>query len=141
MMRLIYTILFASLFAPLALADDLPDLGDVSATVLSPLQEKKIADQIMRDVMSSDEVLSDPEITDYIQNLGMRLASNGPDKTQWFNFFVVKDNSINAFAMPGGVVGVHTGLIVAASNESELAGVIGHEIGHVVQHHMARMLS
>ena len=118
-MRLIYTILFVSLFAPLVLANDLPDLGDVSATVLSPLQEKKIADQIMRDVMSSDEVLSDPEITDYIQNLGMRLASNGPDKTQWFNFFVVKDNSINAFAMPGGVVGVHTGLIVAASNESE----------------------
>ena len=141
MMKLIYTILFVSMFTPLALADDLPDLGDVSATVLSPLQEKKIADQIMRDVMSSDEVLSDPEITDYIQNLGMRLASNGPDKTQWFNFFVVKDNSINAFAMPGGVVGVHTGLIVAASNESELAGVIGHEIGHVVQHHMARMLA
>jgi predicted Zn-dependent protease len=141
MMRLIYTILLACLIAPLALADDLPDLGDVSATVLSPLQEKKIAEQIMRDVMSSDEVVSDPEVTDYIQNLGMRLASNGPDKTQWFNFFVVKDNSINAFAMPGGVIGVHTGLIVAASNESELAGVIGHEIGHVVQHHMARMLA
>ena len=140
-MRLIYSILFLSLFAPVVLADDLPDLGDVSATVLSPLQEKKIADQIMRDVMSSDEVVSDPEVTDYIQNLGMRLASNSPDRTQWFNFFVVKDNSINAFAMPGGVIGVHTGLIVAASNESELAGVLGHEIGHVVQHHMARMLA
>ena len=95
MMKLIYTILLATLFVPIALADELPDLGDVSATVLSPLQEKKIADQIMRDVMSSDEVVSDPEITDYIQNLVMRLASNGPDKTQWFNFFVVKDNSIN----------------------------------------------
>lgn len=140
-MKLIYTILCLTIFTPAVLADDLPDLGDVSATVLSPLQEKKIADQIMRDVMASDEVVSDPEINDYIQNLGMRLASNGPDKTQWFNFFVVKDNSINAFAMPGGVVGVHTGLIVAATNESELAGVIGHEIGHVVQHHMARMLA
>lgn len=140
-MKLVYSLLLLILFAPLALADDLPDLGDVSATVLSPLDEKKIADQIMRSVMSSDEVLSDPEITDYIQNLGMRLASNGPDKTQWFNFFVVKDNSINAFAMPGGVVGVHTGLIVAASNEAELAGVMGHEIGHVVQHHMARMMA
>ena len=140
-MKLIYTILLATLFVPIALADELPDLGDVSATVLSPLQEKKIAEQIMRDVMSSDEVVSDPEVTDYVQNLGMRLASNGPDKTQWFNFFVVKDNSINAFAMPGGVIGVHTGLIVAASNESELAGVLGHEIGHVVQHHMARMLA
>jgi len=141
MMKLVYSLLLLSLCAPLALADDLPDLGDVSATVLSPLQEKKIADQIMRSVMASDEVISDPEITDYIQNLGMRLASNGPDKTQWFNFFVVKDNSINAFAMPGGVIGVHTGLIVAATNESELAGVIGHEIGHVVQHHMARMMA
>lgn len=141
MMKLIYTILLATLFVPIALADELPDLGDVSATVLSPLQEKKIAEQIMRDVMSSDEVVSDPEVTDYVQNLGMRLASNGPDKTQWFNFFVVRDNSINAFAMPGGVIGVHTGLIVAASNESELAGVLGHEIGHVVQHHMARMLA
>ena len=141
MMKLVYSLLLLSLFAPLALADDLPDLGDVSATVLSPLDEKKIAEQIMRSVMSSDEVISDPEITDYVQALGMRLASNGPDKTQWFNFFVVKDNSINAFAMPGGVVGVHTGLIVAASNESELAGVMGHEIGHVVQHHMARMMA
>ena len=141
MMKLVYSLLLLSLFAPLAVADDLPDLGDVSATVLSPLDEKKIADQIMRSVMSSDEVLTDPEITDYIQTLGMRLASNGPDKTQWFSFFVVKDNSINAFAMPGGVVGVHTGLIVAASNESELAGVMGHEIGHVVQHHMARMMA
>lgn len=141
MMKLVYSLLLFILFAPLAPADDLPDLGDVSSTVLSPLDEKKIADQIMRDVMTSDEVISDPEITDYIQNLGMRLASNGPDKTQWFSFFVVKDNTINAFAMPGGVVGVHTGLIVAASNESELAGVLGHEIGHVVQHHMARMLA
>ncbi len=141
MMKLVYTILLISIFAPCVLADELPDLGDVSQTVLSPLDEKKIADQIMRDVMSSDEVVGDPEIQDYIQNLGMRLASNGPDKTQSFNFFVVRDNSINAFAMPGGVVGVHTGLIIAANNESELASVIGHEIGHVVQHHLARMLA
>ena len=90
MMRLIYTILFACLFVPFALADDLPDLGDVSATVLSPLQEKKIADQIMRDVMSSDEVVSDPEVTDYIQNLGMRLANNGPDKTQFFVYQIYR---------------------------------------------------
>ncbi len=140
-MRFIYILLIACLSVLPVIADELPDLGDVSATVLSPLQEKKIAEQIMREVMSSDEVVSDPEINDYIQNLGMRLASNGPDKTQWFSFFVVKDNSINAFAMPGGVIGIHTGLIVAATNESELAGVVGHEIGHVVQRHMARMLA
>ena len=141
-MKSIYTILSAIfLIVPLALADGLPDLGDSSATVLSPLQEQKIADQIMKQVMSSDDVVSDPEITDYVQNLGYRLASHGPDPFQKFNFFVVKDNTINAFAMPGGVVGVHTGLILAAENESEVAGVLGHEIGHVVQHHLARMLA
>lgn len=141
MMKVIFAILFCMLIFPAASANELPDLGDVSATVLSPLQEQAIANQIMRDVMRSNQVVSDPEINDYVQNLGYRLAANGPDKRQQFNFFVVQDNTINAFAMPGGVVGVHTGLILAANNESELAGVIGHEIGHVVQRHLARMLA
>jgi len=140
-MKLIYAILSCALFATLALADDLPELGDVSATVLSPLQEQVIANQIMRDVMSSGDVVSDVEITDYVQNLGYRLVANGPDRRQSFNFFVVQDNTINAFALPGGVVGVHTGLILAANSESEMASVLAHEIGHVVQHHMARMLA
>ncbi|CAG0985509.1 Beta-barrel assembly-enhancing protease [Methylophilaceae bacterium] len=140
-MKLIYTILLCVLVMPAASANELPDLGDVSATVLSPLQEQAIANQIMRDVMRSNQVVSDPEIVDYIQSLGYRLAANGPEKRQQFNFFVVQDNTINAFAMPGGVIGVHTGLILAANNESELAGVIGHEIGHVVQRHLARMLA
>jgi predicted Zn-dependent protease len=140
-MRIFYVILCLICCAPVALADGLPDLGDVSATVLSPLQEQRIADQIMREVMASDDVVSDVEITDYVQALGYRLGANGPDKSQKFNFFVVKDNTINAFAMPGGVIGVHTGLILAANSESEVAGVLGHEIGHVVQHHMARMLA
>jgi predicted Zn-dependent protease len=120
---------------------NLPELGDVSQTVLSPLDEQKIADQIMRQVYASDEVVQDAEITDYLQALGNKLVASGPDKLQRFNFFVVKDPSINAFAMPGGVVGVHTGLILAANSESELASVLGHEIGHVTQHHLARMLA
>ncbi len=141
MMKIIYTILFCLLAVPTVVANELPDLGDISARVLSPLQEQAIANQIMRDVMRSNQVVSDPEINDYVQNLGYRLVANGPDKRQQFNFFVVQDNTINAFAMPGGVIGVHTGLILAANNESELAGVVGHEIGHVVQRHLARMLA
>ncbi|HYN54009.1 MAG TPA: M48 family metalloprotease, partial [Methylotenera sp.] len=124
-----------------ASANELPELGDASGMVLSALQETAIAEQILRDVAASDEVLHDPEITDYLQALGARLVSNGPDKQQKFNFFVVQDDSINAFAMPGGVIGVHTGLILAANSESELASVLGHEIGHVTQHHLARMLA
>lgn len=122
-------------------ANDLPELGDVSATVLSPLQEQAIAEQIMRQVAVSSDVIRDPEISDYIESLGNRLASNGPDKRQKFYFFVVQDPTINAFAMPGGVIGVHTGLMLSANTESELAGVLGHEIGHVTQRHLARMLA
>lgn len=122
-------------------ASDLPDLGDIAQTVLSPLDEQRIADQIMRQVYVSDDVLQDPEITDYLQALGNKLAAASPDKRQTFNFFVVNDNTINAFAMPGGVIGVHTGLFIAANNESELASVLGHEIGHVTQRHLARILA
>lgn len=141
MMKPMYLLLLGALLAPAVMADGLPDLGDVSATVLSPLEEQKIADQIMADVMSSGDVVSDVEINDYVQGLGQRLATSSPDQRQSFRFFVVRDNSINAFAMPGGVIGVHTGLIVAAKNESEVAGVLGHEIGHVTQRHLARMLA
>ena len=127
--------------SPANLDTSLPDLGDVSQTVLTPLDEQYIGDQIMREVAVSDEVLQDIEVIDYLNTLGNKLAAASPDKQQKFNFFVVQDNSINAFAMPGGVIGVHTGLMLATNSESELASVLGHEIGHVTQRHMARMLA
>ena len=104
---------------------NLPDLGDIAQTVLTPQDEQRIAEQILREVAVSDDVLQDAEITDYLQAVGQRLAASGPDKRQVFNFFVVRDNSINAFAMPGGVIGVHTGLILASNSESEMASVLG----------------
>ena len=124
-----------------ALDTSLPDLGDISQTVLTPQDEQRIAEQILREVAISNDVLQDVEVTDYLQALGNKLAASGPDKAQKFTFFVVQDNSINAFAMPGGVIGVHTGLVLAANSESELASVLSHEIGHVTQHHLARMLA
>lgn len=119
---------------------NLPELGDTSQTVLSAQDEQRIAEQILRQVALSEEVVQDPEITDYIRGLGNRLVRGGPNPSQSFHFFVVKDPTINAFAMPGGVIGVHTGLLLASNSESELASVLGHEIGHVTQHHLARML-
>ena len=119
----------------------LPELGDNAQTVLTPLEERRIGEQIMRDVSTSDEVVQDIEVIDYLNHLGNRLVSASSDRKQKFNFFVVQDNSINAFAMPGGVIGIHTGLILATKGESELASVLGHEIGHVTQHHLARMLA
>lgn len=144
-MKLKLTIIILAIASVLHLsyvyANELPDLGDVSATVMSPLQEQAIAEQILREVAISDDVLRDVEVTDYLQALGARLVASGPEKQQKFYFFVVQDRTINAFAMPGGVIGVHTGLILGANSESELASVLGHEIGHVTQRHLARMLA
>lgn len=126
---------------PPDLHEELPELGDVSQTVLSAQDEQNIAEQILAEVATSDEVLQDAEVVDYLQALGNRLAAASDDKQQNFHFFVVKDTSINAFAMPGGVIGVHTGLFLSSNSESELASVLGHEIGHVTQHHLARMLA
>jgi len=122
-------------------SNQLPELGDASQTVLSLRDEEKIAHQILKQVATSEDVLDDAEVTDYLQALGTRLGESSPDRQQKFYFFVVQDKTINAFAMPGGVIGVHTGLFMAANSESELASVLGHEIGHVTQHHLARMLA
>jgi beta-barrel assembly-enhancing protease len=129
------------LHLPADSSNQLPELGDASQTVLSARDEEKIANQILKQVASSEDVFDDAEVTDYLQALGKRLGASSPDKQQKFYFFVLQERSINAFAMPGGVIGVHTGLFTSSNSESELASVLGHEIGHVTQHHLARMLA
>ena len=84
--------------------------------------------------------MQDPEVNDYLNELGHRLVAASNDTKQDFEFFAVPDSPINAFALPGGYIGVHTGLILLAQNESELASVLAHEISHVTQRHMARMV-
>lgn len=96
---------------------------------------------IMRDIYADPQYLDDPEIEAYLGNLGYRLVSVSSRNQRDFTFFVIQDNSINAFALPGGNIGVHTGLLLAAQNESELASVLGHEIAHVTQDHIARMVA
>jgi predicted Zn-dependent protease len=123
------------------LSPGLPDLGDISQVTLSPAQERKLGETIMRQARAQGGVMQDPEVNDYLNELGNRLVGAAPDGRQDFEFFAVADNSINAFALPGGFVGVNTGLILLAQNESELASVLAHEISHVTQRHMARMLA
>jgi predicted Zn-dependent protease len=126
--------------APLAYAQGLPDLGDISSVSLSDAQETTIGNRIMRDVRIDKDFIEDPEVYDYINSLGNRLllAADGPHRD--IDFFVVRDDTINAFALVGGHIGVHSALVLLTQNESELAGVIGHEIGHILQHHQARMM-
>ena len=125
-----------------ALADGLPDLGDTAQLALTPQMERRVGESIMRDIRLHDPAFDDdPEATAYLNVLGNRLASNSQDVRQDFEFFLVKDPTLNAFALPGGYIGVNTGTIVSAQSESELAAVLAHEIAHVTQHHMARMAS
>jgi predicted Zn-dependent protease len=129
-------------FAPPALAEGLPDLGDTSQSALTPQMERRVGESVMRDIRWHDPAYDDdPEATEYLNVLGNRLVSNSQNVRQDFEFFLVKDPTLNAFALPGGFVGVNTGTIVNAQSESELAAVLAHEIAHVTQHHMARMAS
>lgn len=139
MKRLIAALLSLSL-ATSTLAMDLPDLGDVAASTLSPLEERQLGERVMQDIRWRDpSYLDDAEIEQYVQALGMRLvrASDSPDGQ--FEFFVIRDPSINAFAMPGGYIGLNSGLITTAESESELASVVGHEVAHVTQRHIAQL--
>lgn len=119
----------------------LPDLGDASQADLSPAQEKKLGETVIRQVRASGAYMNDPEVNDYLNELGQRLVSASKDAKQDFEFFAVPDSQVNAFALPGGYIGVHTGLILLTQSESELASVLAHEISHVTQHHIARMIA
>ena len=121
-----------------SLYSDLPDIGDSAGAVISPEQEKQLGGYMMRQLRQSGIVLNNLVITAYLTSLGQRLAANSEEPTWQFTFFVVNEPSINAFAGPGGYIGVHTGLFIASENESELAGVLAHEIAHVTQRHLAR---
>ncbi|WP_136419856.1 M48 family metalloprotease [Herbaspirillum sp. ST 5-3] len=126
------------------LAQSLPSLGDTERGELSPLMERKLGEQIMRDIRRDRDYLDDAPLLEYLNNFGSGLVAARPEARGEagydFFFFAVRDPMLNAFALPGGFIGVHSALILAAQNESELASVIAHEIGHVAQRHIARML-
>ena len=118
----------------------LPDFGDASEQVLSPAEERVLGEAFMREVRARLTLVNDPQIKRYIQSLGYRLVAASDHYSSRFTFFVVEDEALNAFAAPGGFIGVNSGLILATRAESELASVIAHEIAHVTQRHIARSI-
>ena len=128
------------LAASVAGAQGLPDLGDASAATLSETQERTIGNRIMREVRVDPAYVDDPDVTDYINAIGNRLLSAADSPRRDITFFVVQDDAVNAFALVGGHIGIHTGLLLLTQNESELAGVMAHEIAHILQRHQARMV-
>lgn len=116
----------------------LPDMGDSSGTLLTPEQEKELGESFYRNLHNEAVINDDAEIQQYIESIGHQLAAHSMSPSTPFHFFVVMDPSINAFAGPGGYIGVHSGLILLTESESELASVLGHEIAHVTQRHLYR---
>jgi predicted Zn-dependent protease len=118
----------------------LPDMGSPADAILSANDEVQIGRSIMRDIRNSGQVVEDPLVNEYINEVGNKVAAQTNDGDHDFTFFVIDDHRINAFALPGGYIGVHTGLLEASRSEDELAGVLAHEVAHVTQRHIARAI-
>ena len=117
---------------------ELPDMGDSSGTLISPAEEKEFGEAFFRSLHSQITINQDADIQEYIQSIGQKLATNSDAPSHPFHFFVVLENDINAFAGPGGYIGVNSGLILMTEAESELASVMAHEIAHITQRHLFR---
>jgi predicted Zn-dependent protease len=128
-----------NLSAPAA-GSDLPDMGSPAAALLSQSDEYRLGAMVARELREQNALIEDPEISEYMNGVGMRLASQSSEGGKHFQYFVIKDPGINAFAVPGGFVFVNEGLILITGSESELASVMAHETAHVTQHHIARMI-
>ena len=120
---------------------DLPDLGDYSGSVLSAAQERKLGREFMRDLQFQLPFVNDLELLAYLNGLGNRLVRASDQPGRRYTFYIVEDNTLNAFAVPGGHITVHTGLFTRTRHEAELASVLAHEIAHITQSHIARMVA
>ncbi len=120
---------------------ELPELGDPTQKTFTPSNEHTMGENFYRTLKASVPFVHDLEVNDYITNLGQRLISHSNQPYKKARIFVIKVANINAFAGPDANIGFHTGLIIAAKNESELAGVMAHEISHVTQRHLARAIT
>jgi predicted Zn-dependent protease len=117
---------------------DLPDLGSPATAAVSLDEEYQVGQMWARQMRAQGVVLEDPEVSDYIQEIGHSLSSRAEEGQHKFNYFVVRDPVINAFAMPGGFIAINSGLFMVTRNENELAGVMAHETAHVTQRHLVR---
>ena len=117
----------------------LPDISDPSYATMSLAKEKKLGRIILAGVRSGLPIIKDIEIQSYLRHLGERILAHSKDQALDFHFLAVESPAINAFATPGGVLAFNEGLILSAETESELGGVVAHEIAHVVHRHIARL--
>lgn len=146
MKRLVWILILAVMVAPLSYAApsgqyELPQLGQAGGDVATPADMDKLGHEILTELHAGNLILEDPLLTDYIRDVGHQIASHSDRPDLPVHYYVIRDPSINSFALPGGNVGIFTGLLIATDNENELAGVIAHETAHVTQHHVARSVA
>ena len=151
MRRLATRLLLALVLGPLAATpvpaapgtfSELPDIGTPADSILTPAEEYQLGGMVIKELRDSGQIIEDPEITEYVQGIGDRLVGHTAETSsaRRFHFYVIKESGINAFALPGGYVCINLGLILATKSESELAGVMAHEISHVTQRHAVRQI-
>ena len=141
MLRFIVFLSVLALSGPtVAQINELPDFGSPADSAITRTQEAQLGRSIYAQLRNSGSIMEDPLVTEYIQGIGSRLAGHANDGGQNFEFFLVDDPAINAFALPGGYIGVNSGLLLTSESESELAGVLAHEVAHVTQRHIARAI-
>lgn len=116
----------------------LPDLGGPATAAVSLEEEYQVGQAWFRQMSAQGQVLEDPEVSEYIQTIGHSLSSRAEEGQHQFTYFVVRSPVINAFAMPGGFIGINAGLFLMTHNENELAGVMAHETAHVTERHLVR---
>jgi len=118
--------------------DQLPDLGSTAARFLSDADAEKLGLAFIRQSRARLPYVSDPELVHYINDLGQKLLAVSDHAERDYHFHLIKNDIINAFAVPGGQIAIHTGILTKSESESELASVVAHEIAHVTQRHIAR---
>ena len=135
---------------PASAQNRLPTLGDPASEDFSIATERQLGDAIMREIRADPDYIDDPVLLEYLQALFQPLVAQarvrgniGPDvdaRLAW-EPFLVRDRSVNAFALPGGFIGVHLGLIAMTASRDELASVLAHELSHITQRHIARSIA
>ena len=116
----------------------LPELGDRVSGAVSVAQERAIGEIVLEQIYSQAPLISDPLLFDYTEHLIYRLSEYSQVNDRYFNVLLIDDSSLNAFAAPGGIIGVNGGLFLNADNEGQFASVIAHELAHLSQRHFAR---
>ncbi|RYZ84731.1 MAG: M48 family peptidase, partial [Moraxellaceae bacterium] len=126
--------------APTFAEIELPTLGDTSSAMISPAQEKALGQRALKYYRSQVPTSSDPLIIDYLEQLINRVLPYSQLEEKRIDLVVVRNDSLNAFAIPGGVMGVHTGVFNYAKTENQLVAILSHEMAHISQRHYARHL-